>query len=285
MQFDINQRVKQLHPPIIHPLEDYQYEKSKKYPRKRRSIYPSFMPEIRIVRHDIRRKYGDMFVNVTNTCDSVLMTRFFGTFVRPDCIFDRVPPNSNIYKNIDEIYFSVNSTSNDGVQRFLHEYSISCKTIPDQVLRLQECQVRTRQGSAGSIIVLKTFVKCVQLLKPNSSQIQQRENKLLFDSSDGSNNDDDNNNKNSLKNSVLSTPLTSDTDSSDESSLSENIQLLSPPIVNNIPEEHNLSIAQVQVETIAAILIIMILDENHFIRKIHIEDKLISEKTLNNMKA
>ncbi len=68
----------------IHPPEYYQYEKSKKHRRKRRSINPSYMPELRIMRNDIRRSYGEMFVNVFNHHDKFILGRFFDEYFRSD---------------------------------------------------------------------------------------------------------------------------------------------------------------------------------------------------------
>ncbi len=272
VQFDLDQRVKEFYPPIIHPPEDYQYEKSKKYRRKRRSIYPSYMPELRIMRHDIRRKYGDMFVNLSNSCDIGLMTRFFGEFVRPDCVIDRVSPQSNIYKNIHQISFTAESAPESDIEKFLHGFAMRCD-MTTQVLRIQECQVRTRQGSQGSLIVLKTLATSVQLFAPNSSQIKGNNSKLLCDCFDLLN-DIQSSSKNSS-----STP--DSTPSSDELSMSEDILLPSSLTISKVSEEYNLTLVRVPVETVAAILFILVLDENHFIRKIYLEDKLISEKPLN----
>ncbi len=268
---DLDQRVRELYPPPTLPLEDYQYEKSVKHRRKRRSIYPSYMPELRILRHDIRRKYGEMFVNASNNRDIELMTRFFGEFVRPDCLIDRVTPKCNIYNNIYQICFSTtNSTPRGDNERFLHGFAMTCEMMPDHVLQLQECQVRTRHGAQGSIIVLKTLATCVKLFNPNSLQQQRNKNKLQHDHND---------NQIVSKNSSF-TPHTPPSDSSNESSqkLSGEIQLPLSPIINKASERYELTVVPNLVETVAAIVFIMILDENHFIRRFYIENKLISEK-------
>eukprot|EP01040_Poterioochromonas_malhamensis_P012972 gene12972-14222_t len=100
--------------------------------------------------------------------------------------------------------------------------------LPDKVLRLQECQVRTRQGSQGSIIVLKTLATCVQLFTPNVLQVRESEHKLECDAFDVGD-DKSNGSQNSL-----STP---DSDSSDESLLSEETSL----IISKAREQYNLT--------------------------------------------
>eukprot|EP01040_Poterioochromonas_malhamensis_P012974 gene12974-14224_t len=141
-----------------------------------------------------------------------------------------------------------------------------------QVLRIQECQVRTRQGSQGSLIVLKTLATSVQVFTPDSSPIKRNESKLRCASFDVLNDD---------QSSTSSTP---DSTSSDELSLSEDIQFPSSPIISKVRTEYNLTIVKVPVETIAVVLFVLVLDENHFIRKIYLEDKVISEKPINYMK-
>ena len=65
----------QLLPPVQIP-RFFRQEKGVIKKRKRRCINPSFMPEIRILRRDIRRRYGEMIVNVANSHDMNLMLQF-----------------------------------------------------------------------------------------------------------------------------------------------------------------------------------------------------------------
>mmetsp|Transcript_8431 Transcript_8431/g.9204 ORF Transcript_8431/g.9204 Transcript_8431/m.9204 type:complete len:257 (+) Transcript_8431:207-977(+) len=246
---NIDQRVKEFDLPIIHPPEDYQYEKSKKYRRKRRCINPTFMPELRIMRHDIRRKYGDMFVNVSNNRDIGLMTKFVDEFLRPDCVIDRLTPAN---RNIAQICRLANSSPGIDIERFLYGFAMSCEMTPDKVHRLQECQIRTRQGSQGSIILLKAVVNCVQVFTTNSLQKDQKE-------------------EHELQNDENVHSISSVTSSNNSF---ENI----PP---TLPTDIKcLTLLNSPVETVALVSFLIILDENHFIRHIHIEDKLISEKLI-----
>eukprot|EP01040_Poterioochromonas_malhamensis_P016416 gene16416-18622_t len=101
--------------------------------------------------------------------------------------------------------------------------------MPDHVLRLQECQVRTRHGAQGSIIVLKTLASFVQLFKPDSLHLQQSKNKLQLVR---------NENPNSSKNSSFK-PHTPPIDSSSESG---EIQLPLSPAINKANERYELVI-------------------------------------------
>ncbi len=62
--------------PKVQIPEFYRQQKGRTRKRKRRCINPSFMPEIRILRRDIRRRYGEMIVNVANSHDMNLMLQF-----------------------------------------------------------------------------------------------------------------------------------------------------------------------------------------------------------------
>ncbi len=54
--------------PQMHVPEYYRREKGGRK-RKRRCKTPSYMPEIRILRRDIRRRYGEMLLNVADAHD------------------------------------------------------------------------------------------------------------------------------------------------------------------------------------------------------------------------
>ncbi len=46
------------------------------------------MPELRVMKHDILRSYGEKFVNTPNNHDILLFSDFFHDFCRrPDCSF------------------------------------------------------------------------------------------------------------------------------------------------------------------------------------------------------
>lgn len=116
------------------------------------------------------------------------------------------------------------------------------------------------------------LVNSVQLFTPDSLQIKRMKNQLL---SDGFNGNNDHQNSSTTNN--------SDSSSSEElSQPSEDIQLSSSPIINKVSLQCNLSIVKVPVETVAALLMIMVLDENHLIHRLCIENKVISEKPISN---
>eukprot|EP01040_Poterioochromonas_malhamensis_P012973 gene12973-14223_t len=135
--------------------------------------------------------------------------------------------------------------------------------IPDQVIRLQECQVRTRQGSQGSIIVLKLLVNSVQLFTPDLFQVKE-EHELQCDKEICS----------------ISSSISSNNKTFDELSIREDISPSSQIIDKGKGSKYRLTLLQSPVETIAKVLIIMVLDENHFIQQFHLEDQCISENLI-----
>ena len=55
---------------------------------RRPSVKPEFMPDIRVLKHDIRGRYGEMYANVTNSQDPKLVQDFFFQFCLPSCYYD-----------------------------------------------------------------------------------------------------------------------------------------------------------------------------------------------------
>ncbi len=273
LHFDLDQRVKEIDLPQIRPLEYYQHERSKKHPRKRRAIYPTFMPEIRIMRHDIRRKYGEMFANVTNYHNLALFKGFFDDFFRPDCPIIKVSPSNNeVDKNILFILFDGKTRESISIKEFLQIKDASFRMVPDQILRLQECQVRTRQGSQGSVILMKGVLKGTKVLSAYPLRRNQGDSLSSMD-------------EKQVDSLCSNSPSISSSSSSDEgvSPLSSmSLSVSSSPLKIQSDGDKNdrryyLELAAVPLESVAAVAIIMVLDENHYIRQFFVEYRCISE--------
>ncbi len=265
--FDLDRRVREIHLPEIHPPQYYQQEKSKKYPRKRRAINPSNMPEIRIMKHDIRRRYGEMLVNVTNNHDLSLVTKFFHEFCRPDCPVIKVTTNHSLQKNIDLILFDGGSRDTMSIKEYIDTFDAFFQMVPNQIIKLQESQVRMRQGSQGSIVLLKVLIKGVKLFTAYPMNENENENDLYHSSST----------------SEMSSPNRSSSHSFDDTQSS-----LSSLSVETVPSsfsvkngsthsKYYLAVAPVPVEAVTRVAIMMVLDENHIIRQLHAEYRCISE--------
>ncbi len=251
VHFDLDQRVKEIELPQIHPLEYYQHEKSKKHPRKRRAIYPSYMPELRVMRHDIRRRYGEMFVNVTNHHDISLLGKFFGEFCRSDCdVINVTPANNELKRNIDLIFFDGKDRENISLKEFLEIKIASFQMMPDQVSRLLESQVRVRQGTQGSVVMFTILVKGVKVFATYPLHENQRKQVS--------------NCRNKRSNEIENSSFSSSSVSSENDAFEKRC-------------DYSLEIASVPLDTVTGMAIAMVLDENHCIRKLNIEYRCISE--------
>lgn len=66
-----------------HALHICSKQYKKRTRKRRRHANPSFLPAIRILRRDIRRKYSEMMANVLNSCDAALHRCFLQEFAVP----------------------------------------------------------------------------------------------------------------------------------------------------------------------------------------------------------
>ncbi len=177
--------------PQIHSPVYYQREKSK-FKKKRRCINPKNMPEIRILRNDIRRKYGEMFLNVFNNHDSLLIAQFFDEFRAPQCKASMIAPTTEFIKAINSIALHRKQEEGvHGLDEFLSAFAIHCKMAPDTVLRIDECQIRARQGYQGSIIVIKARLNGTRISVAQTVNEDLSEDFILEASSTFVSSDDD----------------------------------------------------------------------------------------------
>jgi hypothetical protein len=143
--------------PQFHVPQYYHREKGRRK-RKRRCMNPNFMPEIRILRRDIRRRYGEMLLNVANTHDPSLFEKFIEDIFHPDCQIIRNQPSRSSASNliIGLVYNKFAPMEFvSGTQDLLKEYSYHCEMVPDSVFLLQESYVRVKQGFGGSVVTAK----------------------------------------------------------------------------------------------------------------------------------
>ncbi len=163
--------------PQIHVPEYYRREKGMRK-RKRRCKNPTYMPEIRILRRDIRR-YAEMLLNVANAHDPSLLQRLVEEIFHPDCEIIRSGPFrsrpsklivSFVYNKLDPVELV------SGAKELLKEYSYHCKMVPDSVFLLQESIVRVKQGYGGSVVTAKWLSKGTQMFQIDVNEGQSQYN-------------------------------------------------------------------------------------------------------------
>lgn len=160
----------------LEPTEDFRREKYGRR-RKRRCIDPKNMPEIRILRRDIRRSYGEMFTNVINNHDTELYQKFIDEFFRPDCKVIRSLPPHEITKAFELVVWN---GDRNGLEELLLGFVFSCEIMPDSIFQMQETQVRVRQGVKGSLVMTKSLVRGTRLflVEPTDPTNETQNNSL-----------------------------------------------------------------------------------------------------------
>ncbi len=123
------------------------------------------MPGLRIFRRDIRRRYGEMFVNVSNNHDPSLLERFFNEFCTPDCKFITVKPRDEESKRTldSAIKKGEVDVSTSTMKQLVQVMAMNYEIMPDSVIRLSECNVRVKQGMKGSSITGKAVLRGTRL--------------------------------------------------------------------------------------------------------------------------
>ncbi len=133
--------------------------------RKRRCINPSFMPEIRILRRDIRRRYAEMMVNVANSHDLPLVQKFCSDMFRPDCKVIRPnPPQNQVFKVISDLLSQEGCHFHhfSGFQYLVSEYTFWSEMVPDAIFLVEESYVTVKQGFGGSVITVRFSTRGTQ---------------------------------------------------------------------------------------------------------------------------
>ena len=115
------------------------------------SFRPEFMPAIRIFRNDIRRRYGDMFVNVVNSSDYDLMAKFFYQFCVPNISFEQSLEDGSKFSKFVQSIYSKETTS--GIATFTAGMVGISKIFVDGVSRLLNFQVRVQKGVPGCRLI------------------------------------------------------------------------------------------------------------------------------------
>ncbi len=147
--------------PYVHPPKHYCRIKI----GRRRSTNPTYMPALRIFRRDIRRRYGEMFVNVSNNHDASLMEKFINEFCTPDCKFITVKPKDEESRRALDLALKKGEgeSSTSTMKQLVQGMAMNYELMPDSVFRLSECNVRVKQGMKGSTVTSKAIIRGTRL--------------------------------------------------------------------------------------------------------------------------
>lgn len=110
----------------------------------------------RVFKHDIRRQYPAMFLNVMNSCDYTTFLSFFRTFASPDMIVQKKPISAEEIRKLPPGTSLpplpiVPFRGSDWVRFHFLQASCFCA---DRIFRIENANITTRSDSQSSIIVL-----------------------------------------------------------------------------------------------------------------------------------
>ncbi len=106
---------------------------------------PSFMPELRILKRDIRRSYPDMLNNVMNSHDVNLFSSFVDRFYSGECTMVQIFP-----ENAPACF---NSIKIQGAEALKRKQRMNDLVTPDSVINVSNSQVCKRLHENGSRVL------------------------------------------------------------------------------------------------------------------------------------
>ena len=132
--------------PVNEELSDEIQPKKKKSKQcgRKPSFRPKFMPGMRIIRNDIRRRYGEMWINVMNGYECDLIQRFFYQYCAPHVAFEQYHDEKSTY--IKSVY---SKAATVGIPSLVAGMIGITKIFADGVARLHNFEVKVTQGVPG----------------------------------------------------------------------------------------------------------------------------------------
>ncbi len=137
--------------PVVQSKTKIQNRRNSKRHYRKPPFKPSFMPELRILKRDIRRSYPDMLSNVMNSHDVTLFSSFVDKFYRSECIMAQTFPVG--------APACFNSVEVQGVEILKRLQGMHYIMTPDSVINLSNSQVCKRLYESGSRVVGSFNVK------------------------------------------------------------------------------------------------------------------------------
>lgn len=108
----------------------------------------------RIVKSDLRRKFGLMFMNVMNSMDFTMLDSFFRKFFIPSASLIKTPHDDSV------MGCSVHLQSTNLLIAY---FGLILQLSPDKILRLGEMKIRQRADASGSELVANFQLRLTKL--------------------------------------------------------------------------------------------------------------------------
>ncbi len=140
---------------------------------KRPSNNPVYMPSLRILRRDIRRKYCEMMNNVMNSYDPSLILNFFQDFSIPNLQRVLHYPSNTLQ--------ALHQTSIiTGIEDQVKDFSKYFKLMPDVIFSITDVKVCKSSNNSGSRVVANTSMRGTLLYSARNS-MESAENGHLIE--------------------------------------------------------------------------------------------------------
>ncbi len=127
---------------------------------RRASTNAAYLPFLRILKRDIRRKYIDMLGNIFNYSDPKVVSQFFKTFAIPE------------FRHCDTVTEEIErktvfrSAYIQGIKSLLGHYVPSSYMLPDQFAQFDLIRVCKRSDEIGSRVISKLSIRGTWLYQP-----------------------------------------------------------------------------------------------------------------------
>lgn len=150
-------------------------KKTTHLPQRRRPIKPAYLPELRVLRRDIRRRYFEMLQTVFNNHDTALTASFLNKFCVPTCDLVDVISDPNLPPHLPR------EKKMEGIEGIYNGLVYSFVLMPDMIFQSETVQVVVKQQSYGSRVVGKVrFTGTLMFHKPSTASQKTREHGPSF---------------------------------------------------------------------------------------------------------
>mmetsp|Transcript_14388 Transcript_14388/g.15562 ORF Transcript_14388/g.15562 Transcript_14388/m.15562 type:complete len:269 (-) Transcript_14388:415-1221(-) len=143
-------------------------KRRKRKSSKRPSTNPAFMPALRILRRDIRRKYCDMIYNVINSHDPTLISKFFHDFSIPNVQRVLQLPSDTLQSLHQTLMIT-------GIEEQVKDFCMNYTLMPDVIFTFTDVKVCKSTNICGSRVVARTLVRGTLLYSARNKRAEKKD--------------------------------------------------------------------------------------------------------------
>ena len=113
----------------------------------------------RLLKRDARRDYGTMLMNVLNSQDDLLISKFVQKLHTPDCVYSASIPDAVQFNERPNIAAA-------GIVATINEIIFAVQGFPDFIIEMKECQILRQESVKSSRIAIMSGLKGTKLFVP-----------------------------------------------------------------------------------------------------------------------